>query len=56
MGEPCKLLVYERRQAAMIIATCLPRRPASTGKKYMAIVVENKLNNKGRLFVRRVKC
>jgi hypothetical protein len=45
----------EGRQAAMIIATCLPRRPASTGKKYMVIVVENKLNNKGRLFVRRVE-
>jgi hypothetical protein len=44
----------EGRQAAMIIATCLPRRPASTGK-YMVIVVEKKLNNKGRLFVRRVE-
>ena len=39
----------------MIIATCLPRRPASTGKKYMVVVVENKLNKKGRLFVRRVE-
>jgi hypothetical protein len=45
----------EGRQAAMLVATCLPKRPASTEKKYMVIVVENKFNNKGRSFVRRVK-
>ena len=45
----------EGRQAAVIIATCLLRRPACTGKKNMVIVVENKFNDKGRLFVRRVE-